>query len=251
MILCISSQKGGVGKTTTAQTLAAGLHKRGYKVLMIDLDPQCNLTYSAGIDPSAPDIDLQDVLQGTAPAARAVLHTAEADLIPGSYALTSADVTFTKARREYLLADALKPLRAAYDYIVMDCPPTLGVLTINALTASDAVLIPMTANIFSIQGLAQLFEAVSNVKKYANPGLTIDGLLVTRYRQANISRDTWEAIESVAQQIGTRLYAARIREGIAVSTAQDARGSLFATVPTAKVTEDYNAFISEFLKERA
>lgn len=250
MILSVASQKGGVGKTTTAYSLAAGLHARGYSTLLIDLDPQCNLTYTAGADPQGAACSVYDIMQGKAAAAKAVYAAPEGDIIPGSYALTGADREFVKRGSEYTLKRALEALRARYQYIVIDCPPTLGILTINALTASNAVLIPLTANVMCLQGLAQLNNAIQNVRQYSNSALTINGLLLTRYRQAIISRDTKDAIESVGAQIGARLYNTVIREGIAVTQAQDARQSLFTAAPKAKVTADYNAFIDEFLKVR-
>lgn len=248
MILAIASQKGGVGKTTTAQTLAAGLNNQKRRALLIDLDPQANLTFSAGIDPDSVKYTVADVLQKKVSAADAIIHAGEGDIIPGSYLLTDADIRFTNTGREYLLSDALETVKAKYDFILIDCPPTIGILTVNALTVADSVLIPLTANIYSMQGLGQLAEAISNVKRYCNRGLTINGLLLTRYRQANISEQTRNAIEAMAKQLNTRLYSAVIREGIAVSESQAQRASLYQIAPRANVTADYTAFIDEFLK---
>lgn len=254
MILAIASQKGGVGKTTTAQTLAAGLHRRRkdnqkIKTLLIDLDPQANLTFSAGIDPGSPRLTVADILQRKALAADAVIQTEEGDVIPGSYSLTDADARFTAKGREYLLSDALKPLKTQYDYIIIDCPPTMGILTINALTVADSVLIPLTASVYGIQGLGQLHPVIMNVKRYSNPGLTVNGLLLTRYRKSNVSAQTKTALKGISEQLGTRLYNATIREGIAVTESQTERASLFKVAPTANVTMDYDSFIREFLKE--
>lgn len=249
MILAIASQKGGVGKTTTAQTLAAGLNSQGRHTLLVDLDPQANLTFSTGINPDAVKVSVADLLEKKAPAQDAIMHGAEGDIIPGSYALTDADARFIATGREFLLSDALETVKAAYDYILIDCPPTIGILTVNALTVADSVLIPLTANIFSMQGLGQLVTAIQNVKRYCNHGLKVNGLLMTRYRQANISEQTRSAIEQMAQQLETRLYNTVIREGIAVSESQAQRASLFSVAPRANVTADYKAFIDEFLKE--
>lgn len=245
MILAIASQKGGVGKTTTAQTLAAGLNRQKKKTLLVDLDPQQNLTYSTGIDPAAHKITVESLLKKEASAKDAIIHTGEGDIIPGSYALTSAD---KRLKGEYLLSDALKPIKEEYAYIVIDCPPTIGILTVNALTCADSVLIPLTAGIYGLQGLGQLYEAINNVKRHSNRALTVNGLLLTRYRQANASAQTKTAIKAVAEQLQTRLYKSVIREGIAVSDSQLARASLFKVAPTANVTMDYSDFIREFLK---
>ena len=249
MILAIASQKGGVGKTTTAQSLAAGLHNQRGRTLLVDLDPQANLTFSTGINPEDVKMSIADLLEKKAPALSAIIHGAEGDIIPGSYALTDADTRFTATGREYLLSDALESIKANYDYVIIDCPPTIGILTVNALTVADSVLIPLTASIYSMQGLGQLVTAISNVKRYCNHKLTVNGLLMTRYRQANISEQTRSAIDNMAKQLETRLYNTVIREGIAVSESQARRASLFTTAPRANVTADYAAFIEEFLKE--
>ena len=249
MILAIANQKGGVGKTTTAQNLAAGLNNQRGKTLMVDLDPQTNLTFSAGVDPGSVSVTVADLLEKKAKAADAILQTAECDLIPGDYSLTDADIRFTATGREYLLSEALEPVRRRYKYIVIDCPPTIGILTINALAAANSVLIPLNANIYSLQGLRQLHTAIMNVKQYCNRKLKLDGLLLTRYRQANVSAEARATIEDFAKQLNTRLYKTVIREGVAVSESQAWRGSLFQTAPRANVTADYRAFIEEFLKE--
>lgn len=243
MILAVCSQKGGVGKTSTVQNLAAGLRIFGYSVLTIDMDPQCNLTFSSGVDPTGEQLTVGDVLRGSDPA-QAIIAAEEYSIIPGDYGLTSADKDLTGAD---LLRTALKGLKRRFDFMVIDCPPTLGILTINALTAADEVLIPLTAGIFSLQGFAQLINAITNVKLYTNKKLKVNGLLVTRYRKASISAETKEAIQAVAAQVKAPVYKAAIREGIAVSDSQSARGSLFLRKPKANVTADYNQFVSEFL----
>ena len=243
MILAVCSQKGGVGKTSTVQNLAAGLRIFGYSVLTIDMDPQCNLTFSSGVDPTGAQLTVADVLRGSDPA-QAIVAAEEYSIIPGDYTLTSADKDLTGAD---MLRTALKGLKSRFDFMVIDCPPTLGILTINALTAADEVLIPLTAGIFSLQGFAQLINAITNVKQYTNKRLRVNGLLVTRYRKANVSEETKEAIQAVAKQIKAHVYRASIREGIAVEDSQNAQGSLFLRKPKAKVTADYNQFVSEFL----
>ena len=249
MILAITNQKGGVSKTTTAQALAAGLkklHKK--KTLMIDLDPQCNLTYSCGIDPDSTKYDIADVLEKKSTAKVALLHAAEVDIIPGNYLLTSADVRFTGKRREYLLSDALAPLKEEYDFIIIDCPPTLGILTINALTAADALLIPINASIYSLQGLGQLTELISTVKKHCNSNLKINGLLLTRYRKTNVAEQARKAATDAAARIDTKMYETVIREGIAAAESQIARESVLSYSPRSNVAKDYEQFIKEFLK---
>ena len=248
MILAIANQKGGVGKTTTAQALAAGLNNQGEKTLLVDLDPQCNLTYSVGIDPDSVKLSVADLLEKKAAASDAIIHAAEGDIIPGNYLLTDADIRFTKKGREQLLSDALKNVCKQYRHIIIDCPPTIGILTINALATADSVLIPLTASIYSLQGLGQLNAAIKNTQKYCNPSLTVNGLLLTRYRQANFSQQTRDAVKQIAKQLNTRLYDTVIREGIAIAESQALQGSIFKTAPKSGVASDYAAFTREFLK---
>lgn len=249
MILAIANQKGGVGKSTTAQALAAGLNQLKKKTLLIDLDPQCNLTYSCGIDPDETEIDVADLLEKKATAKVAIVHTAEGDIIPGNYYLTDADLRFGRAkRREYLLADALAPVVNDYQYIIIDCPPTIGILTINALSVADSVLIPVEAGIYSMQGLGQLQQTINNVKTHSNPKLTINGLLLTRYRNANINKQAQEAIKGIAGKLKTKKYDTVIRTGKAAGESQSARVSVIKYSPRSNVAKDYQDFIQEFLK---
>ena len=248
MILAVTLQKGGTGKTSCVQNVAAGLTRQGKKVLTIDLDAQANLTFSTGIDPGSAAVTVIDLLEKKAAAADAVIHAEEYDIIPGDYRLSGADVQFTATRREYLLSDALESIRASYDFVLIDCPPQLGLLTVNALTAADSVLIPMTATVYSLQGLGQLQQAIATVKRYCNRNLSINGLLITRYRPTNTTKQTKEAIKQTAETLNTKLYETIIREGVAIPEAQIQRASLFKVAPRANVTADYLAFIDEFLK---
>lgn len=248
MILAIASQKGGVGKTTTAQNLAAGLYNQGEKTLLVDMDPQCNLTYSTGINPDSVRLSVADILEKKAAASDVIVNAEEGDVVPGNYLLTDADVRFTGKRREYLLAEALKNVREQYGYIVIDCPPNVGILTVNALVASDCVIIPLNPSVFSMQGLGQLHQAIVTVKRYCNPSLTINGLLLTRYRRSNVAQQTKEAINNLAQQLNTRLYNTVIRETVNVVESQALRKSIFKAAPRSGVAADYKAFIDEFLK---
>lgn len=249
MILVIANQKGGAGKTTTAAALAAGLSLKGYKVLSIDLDAQGNFSYTAQADPDKPSA--LDVLTGDASAVQAIQHTPAGDIIASSPGLAGADAFISKTGKEYRLKEALEPVKGSYDFIVIDTPPALGILTVNALTACDRVIIPAQADIFSLQGVGQLFETVEPVKKYCNAKLAIDGILLTRYSpRAILSRDAAALAVKMAQQMGTRVYTTTIREGIAMKEAQISRESIFSYAPTSKVAQDYARFIDEFTEER-
>lgn len=245
-ITTIVNQKGGVGKTTTAAALTGGLNEAGYKALAVDADAQCSLTYIMGADA---DRGIYEAMTGT-DTAQLIQHTAQGDILPSTPALIGADLEFTKTGREYILRDALEPVQAGYSHIVIDCPPQLGIMAINALTAADDVIIPMGADILSLQGLGQLYDTIQTVKKYCNPRLRIAGLLITRFsKRAVLSRDLADVIADQARAIHAPVYSTMIREGIAVKEAQTMRTSIYQSHPKANPTGDYRAFIKEYLKE--
>ena len=172
-IITLANQKGGVAKTTTSSALAAGLSNLGNKVLAIDLDPQSNFTLSCGVDVLSFEKTIYDVFKGECDAASIVTETALGwDLIPGGLNLAGADMEFTQLGREKMLVKALSKIRENYDYIIIDTPPTLGILTANSLIASDYLLVPMEADIYSIQGLSQLSGFIQNVYENGNRNYT-------------------------------------------------------------------------------
>lgn len=245
-ITTIINQKGGVGKTSTAAALAAGLNLAGYKTLAVDADAQSSLTYIMGSDAER---GIYEAMTGS-DAAQLIQHTDQGDLLPSSPALIGADLEFTKTGREYILRDVLEPIQGEYTHIVIDCPPQLGIMAINALTASDDVIIPMGADILSLQGLGQLCDTINTVKKYCNPKLRIAGLLITRYsKRAVLSRDLAEVISDQAQAIGASVYHTQIREGVAVKEAQTMRTSIYQSHPKANPTTDYKNFVKEYLTQ--
>ena len=247
-IVSIINQKGGVGKSTTAESLAAGLSLRGYKTLAVDLDAQGNLTYTFGADNTGATV--LEVLTGDATAAEAIKHTQSCDVLPANKALAGADAYIKETGKEYRLKEALENVADQYDYIIIDTPPALGILTVNALTACQSVIIPSQADIYSIQGIEQLSETMKPVKKYCNPGLEIEGILLTRYSARSVlSREVADMLEELAAKLGTKLFKTRIREAIAVKEAQISQQSLFEYSPKAKPTEDYNALIDELIGE--
>lgn len=247
-IIAVINQKGGVGKSTTAAAIAAGLTLTGYKVLAVDLDAQCNLTYTMG--GRSDGATVLGVLLREAKAAAAIQHTDTGDLIAASKSLAGADAYLNDTGKEYRLREAIETISADYDYIVIDTPPALGILTVNALTAATSVIIPAQADVFSFQGIEQLGNTIEPVKRYYNRDLKITGVLITRYNnRAALSREMRELIERLAARLGTTLFSGTIREAIAVKEAQVNQKSLFEYAPKAKVTDDYRAFIKE-LQER-
>lgn len=246
--LAIINQKGGVGKSTTAQALAAGLALKGYKVLTVDLDPQGNTSFSLGAGTDG--ATALGVLLAEVKPADAIQPTKYGDVIAGSKALAGADAFLTEIGKEYKLKEALEQVGGGYDYIVIDTPPALGILTINALTACDSVIIPAQADIYSLQGIADLADTIKQIKKYCNPALTIEGILFTRYSSRSaFNKELAELAGELAAKLGTRVFTTTIREAVAVKKAQAAQQSLFEYDPKAKVTEDYKALVGELLGE--
>ena len=246
--IAVINQKGGVGKSTTSNAIGAGLFQRGYKVLFIDLDAQGNLSYSMKCENKP--LSSLEVLTGTATAREATLTTPQGDIIPASPALASADTIITDTGREYRLKEALEPLKEVYDYIIIDTPPALGTLTINALTACDSVIIPAQADIYSLQGIGQLNQTIQTVKRYCNSDLTIKGIVITRYSpRAVLTRDMTDLLEDTAKQLNTKVFASRIRECIALKEAQASQIDIFTYNPRSNAGIDYKALLEEMIGE--
>lgn len=244
MVIAISNQKGGVGKSTTAGAVSVGLKKKGYHVLAVDLDAQGNMSYSMGVDKSA--ITSLEILTGTARAKEAVINTQYCDLIPAGATLATAELIIKNVGREYKLREALEEVKNDYDYIIIDCPPALGLLTVNALTACNGVIIPAQADIYSLQGFNQLEQVIQTVKKYCNNGLSIMGILVTRYNARTVlSRDMLSMLSDTARHIQTKVFDTKIRECTAIKEAQASQQNIFDYAPKSNATIDYTSLIEE------
>ncbi|NLJ30708.1 MAG: ParA family protein [Clostridiales bacterium] len=246
-VISVSNQKGGVGKTTTTCSLAAGLKKKGFRVLMIDMDPQGNLGFSAGADTEI-SATVYDVLKGEVRLQFAIQKTETADMIVSSILLSGIELEFTKTGREFLLREALKPVMGYYDYILIDTPPNLGILTINAFAASNEIVVPMLPDIFSLQGISQLYETVERVKKYCNPILSISGILLTKYSPRSLlSREIRGTAELIAADLNIPIFKSCIRNSIVASEAQSVQQNLFQYAPKNNVAKDYLQFMEELL----
>ncbi len=244
-ITAIVTQKGGTGKTTTAQALTSGLTLAGYSALAIDADPQGNLTYSMGAENQH---GLFDVLNGASPA-ELIQHTDQGDILASTPELIGAEMLLTKRGREYALRRALDRLKGRYDHVIIDCPPGLGIITINALTAAYDVIIPLEATVYSQQGLGQLHSTLQLVRQKSNAGLRIAGILLNKYNdRSNIYRATKQAIEDTAAMMGTSVYAATVRAGVAIPEAQLKQESIYQA-RRAKVAADLAAFVKEYIRQ--
>lgn len=198
-IIAFSNQKGGVGKTTSAVNVAAWLGKKGKKVLLCDLDAQGNATSGVGIGKKGNEKTVYEALLGICPASETVIQTQFKNLwvIPSNISLAGAEPELAELEdRAVKLKSALDPLRVDFDYIIIDCPPSLGHLTVNALTAADGVIIPMVCEYYALEGLSQLSLTLRQIKKLYNPELEITGILITMYdKRLNLSKSVLEEIE--------------------------------------------------------
>lgn len=249
-VITLTNQKGGVSKSTTAYALAAGLNDKGKSILIIDADPQGNLSFTAGIDLINLQYSLYEVFKGVCSISEAKQTIQPGmDIVTAGLKMTSADIEFTDVNRAYLLREALEAVKANYDYCIVDTPPTLGVLVMNALTASDEIIIPINADIYSLQGIAQLKQFIDNVRKYCNPDLKINGILVTKYNErTNLTKALMDAIQTAADNLHTKVFNTKIRESVAIKESQLAQGDIFDEAPRASATKDYLQFITEYLE---
>jgi chromosome partitioning protein len=211
-VLALANQKGGVAKTTTTLNLGVGLHDLGARVLAIDLDPQSNLSMSQGIEVETLSLGMYDVLTGRA-ALSEIVETREIDIAPAGIELAGAELALSAMiGRERALERALRPVRKLYDYILIDTPPSLGLLTVNAMVAADGVVVPVQCEYLSLRGLAQLRETLSQVRENLNPRVDIVGILPTMYDGRTIHGR--EAVQLLEESFGDRVYRTRIGKTI-------------------------------------
>ena len=244
-IITVTNQKGGVGKTTTCSALISGLCMSGYKVLGVDLDPQGNLGFSMGIDIES-GLTVYDLLKGEAEAAEVIRGTDCGDVLPSNILLSSAELEFNRSGREFILQNAIAPIKDAYDFIVVDTPPALNILTVNAYVTSDSLIIPMIPEVLSLLGISQLKDTIEVVKKFYNQDLRILGVLLTKYnRRLNLVKEVEELTAAIADQLETSILKVKIRNNVAVAEAPAHGQSVLSYAPNSNAAADYNALIKE------
>lgn len=247
-IISITNQKGGVGKTTTAASLASGLFALGKKVLCIDLDPQGNLGFCLGLE-AHPPVTLYEALIRKAPAVSCILHTDYADIIPSDISLGSSDVELTGSSCESRLKTLLDPFSNFYDYIIIDTPPALNILTVNAYVVSDYIIIPMFPEVLSLVGLSQIKETVSTVRSSFNPDLRVLGILLTRYNsRTRLSGEMSELAETMAAMLKSRVFETKIRNGVAAAESPAHGKPVNVHSPHSNPGRDYTEFTKEVLR---
>ena len=244
--IAIANQKGGVGKSTTCLAIGAELAKRGHNVLLVDLDAQGNLTYSVRGSGDAGNV--LGALLNTKKAGAELQKAGVFSLLASVPGLAGADTVLTSIGKEYRLKEALESLKDGFDFCLIDCPPALNILTVNALTASRFVLIPCQADPFSLQGIRQLAATAQAVKAYTNSALEVLGLVIVRWNgRTVIRRELADVLTETATEMGAELFKTRIRESVAVIEAAAVRKPLADYAPGSNAAADYKALTDEIL----
>ncbi len=244
-VIALANQKGGVAKTTTTLNLAAAFAETGHRVLCVDMDPQGNLTMSQGIDPDSLEASMYDVLVNRTPIAE-VIVSREVDVACASIDLAGAEIAMsTQIGRERSLERALEPVRETYDFILIDTPPSLGLLTINALTASDKVIVPVQCEYLSMRGLIQLQNTLAMVRENLNPDVEIEGILPTLVDTRTVHAK--EALEILEENFGDRVFASRIRKTVRFAEAPVRGMSVLKYEPDGKAAFAYRQLAKEVL----
>ena len=249
-IIALVNQKGGVGKTTSTKNIGAGLTALGKKVLVMDLDPQANLTYSLGINAHELTKTIYEVLKGEIRTKDAIIKKDSGlSILPSSINLSGAEIELSgTAGRELLLKEALAEIKGEYDFILLDCPPSLGLLTLNALTTAREIFIPLQAEFLALQGMSKLIETIEVIRKRLNPELEVTGIIGTLYDSRK--RLNREVIEKIEGYFGDKVFKTMIRDNISLAEAPSYGQDIFTYKGDSKGAEDYKDLCKEVIKQR-
>jgi chromosome partitioning protein len=242
-VFAVANQKGGVAKTTTVLTLGAALAERGTRVLLVDLDPQACLTFSAGVDPESLDKSLHDVLVHRLEASDVLVKAGDLHLLPASIDLAGAEVhLLSRPGREYAMGRALEPLKSDYQAILIDCPPSLGILTVNGLTAADQVIIPLQCETLSQRGVGQLLETIDDVREYTNPRLGVRGVIATMFdSRTRLGRDV---LNGMKERYGLDVLEPPVPKSVRVAEAPGQGCSVLKHAPDSGAADAYRRLAS-------
>ncbi len=245
----ILSRKGGVGKTATAHALGAALMERKKRVLFIDADGQSNLTLS--MKGNEEKSNLYDVLNKESTIKNAIQETEGGYIIPGNEMLHAADITLKGSDKNLILREALKEVSKQFDYCIIDTPAAPGVVTMNCLVAADKIIVPLQADIYSLQRIGRMVEALETVQRNCGSKAKISGFLVTRYNARTVlSKQMLEDLEKIAKRLKTRVYKSKIRECTAIKEAALQQTDIFNYAPGSNAANDYREFVEEFIKQK-
>ena len=247
-IIAILNHKGGVGKTTTTVNIGAALCLKGFRVLMIDLDPQANLTQSLGLDKEQEGPNIYQALRGMIRELPVIAKKTGLDVVPSTLDLSAAEIELSnEISRESILKRLIEPMQDKYDYILIDCPPSLGILTINALVASTGLIIPVQAEFLATRGMTRIISIIEMVKTRLNDRLDIIGVLLTRYDNRKIlNRDIYDTIKELFQ---SDVFTNVIRDNVALAEAPATGEDIFTYQPTSMGAADYRNVCEEILEK--
>lgn len=250
-IIAFANQKGGVGKTTTTANLGAAMANKGCKVLLVDMDPQGNLSVTSGVKAHELETTIYEVLKEEADINETIIHVdrpnGDIDLVPSNLSLSASETVLNaKPGREFLLKEALEKLENDYEYILIDCPPSLGLLTINALSAAKEYIIPLASEYLALYGTSQLLQVVEIVRKRINPDLEMLGVVITQYDGRKIHcRDI---VEQIQEHFGDKVFKTMIRSNISLTEAPSFGQDIFIYKDSSSGADDYRALAEEVMK---